>query len=87
LNKRTRRQDWKPALRVWWAYTWRFAVFFLPAVWLLPLLLFYFQPPVIVRKLASFGLFAYMIALQIELFRRILDMDFGSFRVLVERPE
>ncbi|MBI5625120.1 MAG: hypothetical protein HY924_15190 [Elusimicrobia bacterium] len=84
MIKRNRHPDWKTALRVWWAYTWRFAVLFVLPSMALSAAIFIVQPPQALRTLASLGVFAYMVWLQIELFRRLLDMDFGTFKVRLE---
>lgn len=82
-----RTPDLKTALRVWWAYTWRVAVFVGIPAKLLGGAIFFFRLTGAPAKLFIFGFIAYMIWVQVEIFRRILAMDFGSFTVRVERAD
>ncbi|MBI5209989.1 MAG: hypothetical protein HY927_08455 [Elusimicrobia bacterium] len=84
MKERTPAPGMGIALRVWWAFMWRFAALFMLPALLLSMFLFYMRiqggPAV---KAMQYCLFAYMIWIQIAIFRRVLSMDFGHFQVKV----
>lgn len=88
--------DLKLALRVWWAFTWRSGIFMVvgalalsalsAALFALPariLPLFARKPLAVCFTILIFGVVFYA---QVAVFRIILRMDFGDFRVRVTAP-
>lgn len=80
---RTIEPCWRKSIKVWWAYTWRTALWIIvPAM-----ALFALPVPRPVRQVLSLANVALVIWSQIFTFKSILRMDFSGFSVrLVDSP-
>ena len=82
MSARAIEPTFRHALRVWWAFTWR------TYLWIIlpPLFIFFLRPSGLLGKLASWAFMAFVVWVQIDSFRKILRMDFPSFKVRVLEP-
>ena len=80
--------SWPHALRVWWAFTWRWYLIVLVGTLPVALLIGIVKPPQAIT-LGLISIWAPLVAIlsQVEAMRRILRMDFPGYKVrLLERP-